>query len=248
MSEAAKTLEGWYCLHDFRTIDWAVWKILTNDEREAAIQEFNVFLDKWDIMQQNKQGSFAFYSIMGQKADFMLMWLRPTMVELNDLETAFNKTKLADYTIPAYSYVSVVELSNYMASKDSDPSEDPRIQARLKPILPKTKYVSFYPMDKRREGNDNWYMLPMDERRELMKSHGLIGRSYAGRVKQIITGSVGFDDWEWGVTLFAEDVLEFKKLVYEMRFDEVSARYGDFGTFYVGALLSKDRFAQMLTV
>ncbi|TCP20953.1 chlorite dismutase [Scopulibacillus darangshiensis] len=248
MSEAAKTLDGWYCLHDFRKIDWALWKNLTSDERESAIQEFNSFLDKWDIMQQNKEGSFAFYSIVGQKADFMLMWLRPTMVELNDLENAFNKTKMAEYTIPSYSYVSVVELSNYMAAKDSDPSEDPRIQARLKPILPKTQYVCFYPMDKRREGNDNWYMLPMSERRELMKSHGLIGRSYAGKVKQIITGSVGFDDWEWGVTLFAEDVLEFKKLVYEMRFDEVSARYGEFGAFYVGALLSKERFAQMLTI
>ncbi len=77
----------------------------------------------------------------------------------------------------------------------------------------------------------------MEERRELMKSHGLIGRSYAGKVKQVITGSVGFDDWEWGVTLFADDALQFKKLVYEMRFDEVSARYGEFGNFYIGNLL-----------
>lgn len=248
MIEAAKTLDGWYCLHDFRRIDWVSWKSLKNDEREAAIQEFNVFLDKWDLTMQNKLGSYAFYSIVGQKADFMLMWLRPTMAELNDIETAFNKTALAAYTIPSYSYVSVVELSNYMAPKDSDPSEDPRIQARLKPILPRTKYVSFYPMDKRRDGEDNWYMLSMDERREMMKSHGLIGRSYAGKVKQIITGSVGLDDWEWGVTLFSDDVLQFKKLVYEMRFDKVSAKYGEFGSFYTGVLLDKTRFVQMLNV
>ncbi|MFC7391918.1 hydrogen peroxide-dependent heme synthase [Scopulibacillus cellulosilyticus] len=249
MSEAAQTLDGWYCLHDFRSIDWTSWKKLPSDEREAAIQEFYTFLDKWDLMQQNKEGSYAFYSIVGQKADFMLMWLRPTMVELNEIETAFNKTKLAEYTIPAYSYVSVVELSNYLAGKsDEDPMENPHIKARLNPILPKTQYICFYPMDKRREGNDNWYMLSMEDRREMMKSHGMIGRSYAGKVKQIITGSVGFDDWEWGVTLFAEDVLQFKKLVYEMRFDEVSARYGEFGAFYVGALLNKERFSQMMTV
>lgn len=247
MNEAAKTLDGWYCLHDFRSIDWAAWKNISSDEREIAIKEFHDFLDKWDVIQQKKEGSYAFYSILGQKADFMLMLLRPTMEELNDIENAFNKTKLAEFTIPTYSYVSVVELSNYMA-KDTDPSQDPRIQARLKPILPRTKYICFYPMDKRREGHDNWYMLSMDDRRELMKSHGMIGRTYAGKVKQIITGSVGFDDWEWGVTLFAEDVLQFKKLVYEMRFDEVSARYGEFGSFYVGTLLNKDRFARFLAV
>ena len=98
------------------------------------------------------------------------------------------------------------------------------------------------------DGNDNWYMLPMDERRDLMKSHGMIGRQYAGKVKQIITGSVGFDDYEWGVTLFADDVLQFKKLVYEMRFDEVSARYADFGSFFVGNLFSESKIEQFLHV
>lgn len=248
MSEAAKTLDGWYCLHDFRTIDWASWKQVSSEEREQAVNEFLGFLEKWEDVQLNKQGSYGLYSIVGQKADIMIMLLRPTMEELNEIETAFNKTRFAEFTIPAYSYVSVVELSNYMAPKDSNPEEDPRIQARLKPILPKAKYASFYPMDKRREGNDNWYMLPMDERRELMKSHGLIGRGYAGKVKQVITGSVGFDDWEWGVTLFSDDVLQFKKLVYEMRFDEVSARYGDFGSFYVGHLLKKEDLNRFLAV
>lgn len=91
-------------------------------------------------------------------------------------------------------------------------------------------------------------MLDMDDRRNMMRSHGLIGRSYAGKVKQIITGSIGFDDWEWGVTLFAEDALQFKKLVYEMRFDEVSARYAEFGGFFVGAILTQESFEDMLKI
>ena len=247
MSQAAKTLDGWYCLHDFRIIDWSIWKALSNDERQEAISEFLGLIEKWDRVQEEKKGSHALYTIVGQKADFMMMILRPTMQELNEIETEFNKSKLAEYTIPAHSYVSVVELSNYLPS-DKDPYQDPGILARLYPILPKAKHVCFYPMDKRRQGEDNWYMLPMDSRKELMRSHGMIGRKYAGIVKQIITGSVGFDDYEWGVTLFSDDVLQFKKLVYEMRFDEVSARYGEFGAFFVGNLLEEDQVASFLKV
>lgn len=247
MSEPAKTLEGWYCLHDFRTMDWAAWKQLSSEEREEAIHEFLNFIEKMNDVEAKKEGSHALYKIVGQKADFVLMTLRPTMEELNEIETAFNKTKLADYTIPAHSYVSVVELSNYLPS-DKDPNEDPEIQARLKPILPKWNHICFYPMDKRREGNDNWYLLSMEERSKMMYSHGMIGRKYAGKLKQIITGSVGFDDWEWGVTLFAHDALHFKKLIYEMRFDEVSARYGEFGSFFVGNILPENEVAKFLHV
>ncbi|MCD5324011.1 MULTISPECIES: hydrogen peroxide-dependent heme synthase [Pontibacillus] len=247
MPEAVETLDGWYCLHDLRSIDWTSWKHASSDERESAIEEFHQLLEKWNQTEQNKEGSHALYTVVGQKADFILMILRPTMEELNAIETEFNKTKLAEYTKPSYSYVSVVELSTYMA-RGKDPETDPELQARLKPILPKWEYICFYPMDKRREGNDNWYMLPMEDRGKLMYSHGMIGRKYAGKVRQIITGSVGFDDWEWGVTLFAHDVLQFKKLVYEMRFDEVSARYGEFGSFYVGNLLKQDQIASFLSI
>lgn len=249
MSEAVQTLDGWYCLHDFRHIDWTSWKKLSSEERQKALDEFRRILHKWQMVDEEKQGSHAFYSIVGQKADFMFMILRPTMDELNEIETALNKTTLAEYLIPAYSYVSVVELSGYLAKDDgSNPYENPYVQSRLYPSLPKSKYVCFYPMDKRREGNDNWYMLSMEERREFMRSHGLIGRSYAGKVKQIITGSVGFDDWEWGVTLFSDDVLQFKKIVYEMRFDETSARFGEFGSFFVGTLLDNERFEAMMNI
>src|SRR5690606_14843000 len=167
--------------------------------------------------------------------------------ELNEIENEFNKTKLAEFTVPASSYISIVELSNYLPA-DQDPYQSPEILARLYPILPKAKHVCFYPMDKRRQGNDNWYMLPMEDRKNMMRSHGMIGRSYAGKVKQIITGSVGFDDYEWGVTLFADDALQFKKLIYEMRFDEVSARYAEFGSFYVGTRLDAERTVKFLEV
>ncbi|MFD0715210.1 hydrogen peroxide-dependent heme synthase [Paenibacillus sp. GCM10027626] len=241
MSEAAQTLEGWYALHDFRLIDWKAWRAADEHTRNAALDELRAFLHDWQAIEDAGIGSTAVYSVVGQKADFVTMHLRESLEELNAIETAFNKTAFAGFTIPVYSYVSIVELSNYMAPPGTDPMQNPDILARLKPRLPKAGHICFYPMNKRREGNDNWYMLSMDERRSLMRSHGMIGRKYAGKVKQIITGSVGFDMWEWGVTLFADDALQFKKLVYEMRFDEVSARYGEFGDFYIGNLLTGDK-------
>ncbi|WP_335871421.1 hydrogen peroxide-dependent heme synthase [Bacillus sp. 2205SS5-2] len=244
MSEPAQTLDGWYSLHDFRSMDWTTWKMLSSDERESAMYEFLQFLTK---LNGTKEGSHALYTIVGQKADFMLMILRPTMEELNELETEFNKLTISEYTVPAFSYVSVVELSNYLPS-DEDPYENAHVRSRLYPELPKAKHICFYPMDKRRQGDDNWYMLPMEDRRSMMRSHGMIGRQYAGKVKQVITGSVGFDDYEWGVTLFADDVLQFKKLVYEMRFDEVSARFGEFGAFFVGNLLEENQIHSYLHV
>ena len=105
---------------------------------------------------------------------------------------------------------------------------------RLFPAMPPNRYICFYPMDRRRGEDKNWYTLPIEERQRQMNEHGLVGRRYAGEVKQIISGSIGFDDWEWGVTLFADEPLVFKKLIYEMRFDEVSAVYALFGHFYVG--------------
>jgi len=249
MSEAAQTLEGWYALHDFRRIDWTAWKAASQEERSRAEDELQSLIGEWSRLEDNREGSTALYAIVGQKADLVFVHLRETLEELQLLETAFNKSALARFTIPTYSYVSVVELSNYLAgSGGGDPMQNPEVVARLKPIMPKAKHICFYPMNKRRSGNDNWYMLTMEERRTMMRSHGMIGRSYAGKVKQIITGSVGFDDWEWGVTLFADDALQFKKLIYEMRFDEVSARYADFGDFYVGNLLTPEGIQSMLRV
>jgi hydrogen peroxide-dependent heme synthase len=108
------------------------------------------------------------------------------------------------------------------------------MKPRLFPAMPPNRYICFYPMDRKRGEEKNWYTLPMEERQRQMNEHGLVGRRYAGEVKQIITGSIGFDDWEWGVDLFADEPLVFKKLIYEMRFDHVSAVYALFGTFYIG--------------
>jgi len=246
MSEAAQTLDGWYALHDLRSIDWQAWNAASAAEKDAALSELANFYAEWEAVESRKEGSFASYSVVGQKADFILMHLRETLEELNAIENAFNRSAFARFTKKEYSYVSVVELSNYMSAPGVDPMQVPEIVARLKPILPKSKHICFYPMNKKRDLQDNWYMLPMEERKTLMRSHGMIGRGYAGKVKQVISGSVGFDDWEWGVTLFSDEALQFKKLVYEMRFDEVSARYGEFGAFYVGNLMTGEAFARLL--
>jgi len=248
MSEAVHTIEGWYALHDFRTIDWQGWKTLSASERQTALNELFQLMDGWDAKEAEKGGSYGIYSIAGQKADLLFIHMRPTLAELNEIKNQFNKTQFAEFLLPAYSYVSVVELSGYVGGPDVDPNTDPYIQSRLKPTLSKTKHVCFYPMNKKRDGADNWYMLSMEERRDMMRSHGMIGRNYAGKVQQIITGSVGFDDWEWGVTLYADDPLQFKKLVYEMRFDEVSARFGEFGSFFVGVGLPKENIEAFMSI
>ena len=164
---------------------------------------------------------------------------------------------MSDYLEPTGSYLSVVELGLYestaktyagLAAKGIEPHSDEwkkeiaevlerqrnAMAPRLWPEIPPAKYICFYPMDRRRGETANWYRETMAERQRMMSEHGLVGRRYAGEVRQIITGSIGFDDWEWGVDLFAEDPLVFKKLIYEMRFDEVSAVYALFGSFYVG--------------
>ncbi|SFM17685.1 chlorite dismutase [Gracilibacillus orientalis] len=248
MPEAVETMDGWYCLHDLRKIDWTKWKKASEEERKQAIDELQSMIREWEAVSEARDGSHAFYSLIGQKADIILMILRPTIKELEDIELRFNKSKFAEFTTPSYSYVSVVELSKYMSKAGDNPEENPGVRARLKPKLPQWDHICFYPMDKRRNGNDNWYMLPMDERRQLMYEHSLTGRKYAGEIKQIITGSMGFDDWEWSVTLFANDVLQIKKIVYEMRFDVVTARYGEFGPFYVGNILQTDEIPSYLAV
>lgn len=248
MGEAVETLDGWYAFHDFRSIDWVAWKSASKAVREAALAELAAFTEVCRADQQNRTGSFGQYAVTGTKADFLWVHMRPTVDELTDLKIQFQKTKFADFTRPVYSYTSCVELSSYLAKPGVDVDTDPYLQGRLKPVLPDNQYLCFYPMNKRREGNDNWYMLSRAERGEMMKNHGLIGRKYAGKVTQIITGSQGLDDWEWGVTLYADDVLEFKKLVYEMRFDETSARFADFGPFYIASNVSDTELQRLLAI
>ena len=238
MSEAVSTLDGWWSLHLLYNVDWTSLKKLEESEKDRLTRELQAFLEREEEVHQNKEGSYSFYNVTGQKADIILWMLRPTVDELNKLELEFNKLGISDYLTPSYSYFSVIEMSGYLAKEsDEDPYENPYVKSRLYPEVPKSKYICFYPMDKKRELEDNWYMLPMEERRRLMRDHGMIGRKYAGKVKQFITGSQGLDKYEWAVTLFSDDMLEFKNIIYEMRFDETSARYGVFGDFYVGVHL-----------
>lgn len=248
MSEALHTLEGWYVHHDFRTIDWKIWKKINTNEQQSALKGLHQQMKSWQEIEDEHEGSSGFFRILGHKADILLLHFRPTLEQLTEVETSFQQTTFADYTHRTYSYISVVELSNYVKTEQVDPERDAQIQRRLKPIIPDKKHICFYPMNKRREQSDNWYMLTMDQRREMMRSHGMIGRSYAGKVQQVIAGSIGFDDWEWGVTLFADDPVVYKHLIYEMRFDEVSARFSEFGNFLVGEKYSTDNINKMLYI
>ena len=203
-------------------------------------------------------------SLIGSTSDLMVIHFRDTLDAIGAAQSALAETALARALDPVYAFLSVTEAGLYHISAElardaearggkvgdesylrslSDRSEKERasvhVMRRLYPGLPADMpYVCFYPMSKRRDESQNWYTLSLEERSRLMQSHGLTGRRYAGKVQQVITGAIGLDAWEWGVTLFAKDALDFKKLVTDMRFDEVSAKYAEFGDFYVGKIFT----------
>ena len=237
---APETLEGWFALHDLRRLDRAAWGALPGNERSKAVAEAVDLLSSFETLHDSPTGRSVTYSLIGHKADLLMFHLRPEATQLHELERSFDQTVLAAYMNRPFSYLSVTEISRHGVPEGTAANieESPYVQARLYPeVPPHDQYVCFYPMSKKRQGLDNWYSLSATERGELMRAHGRTGRRYAGKVTQIVTGSTGLDDWEWGVTLFSDDPLQFKKLVYEMRFDEVSARFADFGPFYVGRRL-----------
>lgn len=248
MPEVPETLEGWYALHDFRKIDWKVWKGST--DREGASEELSEWLAG---IEAPEKGSSALYAVAGHRSDLMLIHLRPTIDELVALEKSLSQTRVGEYLTQSYSYLSVTELSLYEAYSRGG-TEDREalmkqafVQKRLYFEIPaEARYACFYPMNKRRGETVNWYAAEMEERRRMMREHGSTGRKYHGRVTQMITGSTGLDDWEWGVTLFANDPLDIKKLVYEMRFDEVSAKYGEFGAFQIGVRMAGEELRNYL--
>ncbi len=248
------TLEGASVLHQMFRLRWPAWKALEEAGRRRILDEALPVLEE---MERNTAGQSAVYSLLGHKGDLMLLHYRPSLDELNAVELKIARTALFDFLDPAASYVSVVELGLYestmklygsLTERGIEPFSDDwnaaieealarqreAMRPRLYPAIPDLRYISFYPMDRRRGEDKNWYRLSLAERQRQMHEHGLIGRRYAGTVKQIISGSIGFDDWEWGVDLFADDPVVFKKLIYEMRFDEVSALYAEFGSFYLG--------------
>ena len=245
------TIEGASALHQMLRVRWSAWRSLPAQDRAAILDEASCVLTALE-----EQNSAAF-SLLGHKGDLMLVHFRNGFDQLGQIQTRMAHLRFWDYLEQTTSYLSVVELGLYestaktyaaLAEKNVEPHspewnaeieqtlerQRQAMQPRLFPEMPPAKYVCFYPMDRRRGEHKNWYQLPLAERQRQMNDHGMIGRRYAGEVRQIITGSIGFDDWEWGVDLFADDPLVFKKLIYEMRFDEVSADYALFGTFYVG--------------
>ena len=248
------TVEGYSVLHQMMRFRWSAWRQLRASFKTEIVHQAAGLLSR---MEQNANGQSALYSLLGHKGDLMFVHFRPSFDELNRAELQIANLRLSDYLEPATSYLSVIELGLYessvkiyreLAEQGLEPHSEQWKQSiaetlqrqkeamrpRLFPDIPRNRYVSFYPMDRRRGEDKNWYTLPIEERARQMNEHGLVGRRYAGEVKQIITGSIGFDDWEWGVDLFADDPLVFKKLIYEMRFDEVSAVYAQFGHFYLG--------------
>jgi hydrogen peroxide-dependent heme synthase len=247
------TLDGSYLLHQMFRVRWAAWRALSTAEQEAVLDQATAIFQG---MEDSKHEATALFSMLGHKGDLMVVHFRKTLDALNRAELELAQLKLLDFLEPATSYLSVVELGLYEASvnlyaeltarglqpgtaewnREVEAELTKQRQAaapRLWPEIPQRRYLCFYPMNKFRGEARNWYNEPIRERQRMMREHGMIGRHYAGRVNQIISGSIGFDDWEWGVDLFADDPLVFKKLIYEMRFDEASAVYGLFGTFYV---------------
>jgi len=249
------TVEGASVLHQMMRIKWPSWRGLAPDDRAAILGEATSALAGLETPKDGRQS--AVFSMLGHKADLLFLHFRRSFEELNQAQLALARLRLSDYLEPTTSYVSMIELGLYestskvyasLREKGIAPNSDEwrkeiedvlgrqraAMAPRLWPEIPGAKYICFYPMDRRRGESKNWYMEPMGDRQRMMHEHGLVGRRYAGEVRQIITGSIGFDDWEWGVDLFAEDPLVFKKLIYEMRFDHVSAVYALFGSFFVG--------------
>ena len=254
-------------LHQMMRFRRSAWRALSDEARGRIAKEASTVLSAMEGHDSGRQS--ALFSILGHKSDLMLVHFRRSFEELNQAQTAIARLELSDYQEPVNSYVSVVELGLYestgkvyssLLAKGVAPHSEEwnrEIEAtlerqrsamapRLWPEIPSTKYLCFYPMDRRRGESKNWYQETMADRARMMHEHGMIGRRYAGDVRQIITGSIGFDDWEWGVDLFAEDPLVFKRLIYEMRFDEVSAVYALFGSFYIGLRAPAAELASVL--
>jgi peroxiredoxin len=257
------TLEGASVLHQMARFRWPEWRKLMPAQRSQMVAEATSVLTRLESSQS------ALYSVLGHKGDMMLVHFRPSFDELKQVELELSSTALSDYLEINKSYLSVVELGLYESSvklyrslrergvephspeweKETEEAMERQKEAmkpRLWPEIPPARYICFYPMDRRRGEEKNWYTLPIEERQRQMEEHGKVGRRYAGTVRQIITGSIGFDDWEWGVDLFADDPLVFKKLIYDMRFDEVSAVYALFGQFMVGVRVPAAMLGELL--
>ncbi|HBE23761.1 MAG TPA: heme-dependent peroxidase [Verrucomicrobiales bacterium] len=255
--------EGWHVMHLFYQIDHSQWNCHSQEEKRTAKTNLTELVQE---IRSTKDTHLLTFSIATPKADIGFMLLTPDLQIANAFEKRLSLSLGPDILNPCYSYLSQTESSEYTTTSEEyikqtligekgltegspefltaleefEERMTHYLKHRLYPVLPDWPIVCFYPMSKRRNGNDNWYSLNFDARRELMSGHARVGRTYAGRILQLITGSTGLDEHEWGVTLLAKDTIDIKAIVYEMRFDEVSARFGEFGDFYIGMQLPLD--------
>jgi len=255
--------EGWHVLHLFYHVDHAQWALYSDDEKRQAKTRLTELVQE---IRATPDTHLLIFSVVTPKADLGFILLTPDLQVANAFEKQLSLSLGPEILSPSYSYLSQTERSEYMVSREEyieetllgqkglaegTPEYDADLKEfearaahylkfRLYPVMPDWPVVCFYPMSKRRTGGDNWYSLDFARRRELMSGHARVGREYSGRILQLITGSTGLDEYEWGVTLLAKDTIDVKAIVYEMRFDEVSARYGEFGDFYIGIQLPLD--------
>lgn len=258
------TAEGWHVLHIFYRLENAARAKLQPLQKD--------FLSLIQAARKQRDFQILTVSMIGHKADLGFMVLSPDLAALQQFEKQLSALLGPAGAAPAFSYLSMTESSEYTTSpeeharqleqgeglKPGSPEFEAKmgefkarmekyLQHRLYPVLPPWPIFCFYPMSKRRDGDHNWYMLDFAARKKLMEGHARVGRKYSGRILQLITGSTGLDDWEWGVTLLAHDLIAVKQIVYEMRFDEVSAAYADFGEFYIGIQLPAEELIPSLT-
>jgi chlorite dismutase len=247
--------EGLGALHLFYRIDHAAWNARPTAERTAALDRLEQLVAQARQLPQTQVVTLAMFA----RADLGFMILTPDLRFLQQFEKQIAGALGPDILQSEFAYFSMTEGSEYTPTDESYALELEKNEGiargsaesevklvafrerirhyrhdRLYPVLPEWEFFCFYPMSKRRAPGQNWYALDFEKRRELMGGHMRVGRTYAGRVRQLVTGSTGLSDWEWGVTLFAHDPYEIKAIVYEMRFDEVSHSYAEFGPFYNG--------------
>lgn len=254
-------------MHLFYHVDRAVWQAMSVPEQTAAKSRLGTVIAEartWEKFQ------ILTLSVLA-RADIGFMIVGPDMHKVNALEKQISAALGPNVLRLAYSYLSLTEKSEYttteaeyveeLRTKENLEPGTPALEeklatwkerikyytvSRMYPTLPDWEYVCFYPMNKKRLPGQNWYALDFAKRRELMLGHARVGRKYSGKVTQLVTGSTGLDDWEWGVTLFAHDPFEIKSIVYEMRFDEVSHGYAEFGPFYNGLRLELPQIFERL--
>ncbi len=255
--------QGWHVLHIFYKIEHGQWALLTPDEQREAKTSFTELVAEIREMETTQ---LLIFSMVSPKADIGFMLLTPDLHVANAIEKRLTLSLGPDVLTAVYTYLSMTEESEYTTT-DAEYSktlerEDKLVPGtpefdkalgefsarmakyrkdKLYPVLPVWEVFCFYPMGKRRVLGQNWYGLSFEERKQLMSGHARVGRKYHGKILQLITGSTGLDDAEWGVTLFAHDTFDIKAIVYEMRFDPVTVNYGDFGEFYIGLSLPLDQ-------